>query len=190
MVIEGRRERERSARRELIITTARSIAEAEGWEAVTTRRLSSEIEYSQPVIYKHFAGMEDIAEAVAVEGFTELATVIRNARAGTETAEQALTRTAEAYLDFARTSPAVYDAMFSRPTTLHFAAADTPPQLMAAFGELREVVEPLGEDEDFDTLTEVVFAALHGLATLRRGGRLRPDHDTDRIRMLVRQITT
>jgi Bacterial regulatory proteins, tetR family len=37
----------------LIITTARKLAEAEGWDAVTTRRLSSQIEYSQPVLYKH-----------------------------------------------------------------------------------------------------------------------------------------
>jgi hypothetical protein len=36
--------------RPLIITTARKLAEAEGWDAVTTRRLSSQIEYSQPVL--------------------------------------------------------------------------------------------------------------------------------------------
>jgi AcrR family transcriptional regulator len=49
MAIEDRRERERAARRRLIVTTARMLAEAEGWDAVTTRRLSTEIEYSQPV---------------------------------------------------------------------------------------------------------------------------------------------
>jgi AcrR family transcriptional regulator len=54
MSIEDRRERERAARRRLIITTARTLAEAEGWDAVTTRRLSTEIEYSQPVLYKHW----------------------------------------------------------------------------------------------------------------------------------------
>jgi hypothetical protein len=54
MAIEDRRERERAARRRLIITTARTLAEAEGWDAVTTRRLSTEIEYSQPVLYKHW----------------------------------------------------------------------------------------------------------------------------------------
>jgi hypothetical protein len=36
--------------RPLMITTARKLAEAEGWDAVTTRRLSSQIEYSQPVL--------------------------------------------------------------------------------------------------------------------------------------------
>jgi AcrR family transcriptional regulator len=58
MAIADRRERDRAARRRLIITTARKLAEAEGWDAVTTRRLSTEIEYSQPVLYKHFTGME------------------------------------------------------------------------------------------------------------------------------------
>ena len=73
MTTDDRRERERAARRRLIIATARTLAEAEGWDAVTTRRLSTEIEYSQPVSYKHFAGMEQIADAVAIEGFGELA---------------------------------------------------------------------------------------------------------------------
>jgi AcrR family transcriptional regulator len=77
MVVEARRERERAARRRLIVATARRLAEAEGWEAVTTRRLSTEIEYSQPVLYKHFTGLEQIAEAVASDGFGELGEATR-----------------------------------------------------------------------------------------------------------------
>ena len=59
-----------------------ALAEREGWDAVTTRRLSTEIEYSQPVLYKHFASMEDIVEAVALEGFGELAETLSTARGG------------------------------------------------------------------------------------------------------------
>ena len=92
MAIEDRRERERAARRRLIITTARKLAEADGWDAVTTRRLSTEIEYSQPVLYKHFTGMEHIADAIAIDGFGELAEAIRAARCGAGTASDALTR--------------------------------------------------------------------------------------------------
>src|SRR6478672_1548091 len=51
-----RRERELAQRRQLIIESARELAEAEGWSAVTTRRLADKIEYSQPVLYQHFAG--------------------------------------------------------------------------------------------------------------------------------------
>jgi len=189
MAIVDRRERERAARRRLIVTTARKLAEAEGWDAVTTRRLSTEIEYSQPVLYKHFAGMEQIAEAVAIDGFDELADAIRVARSGAGAASDALTRIAHAYLDFARDNPAVYDAMFTRATTLRFAAQDTLPQLSAAFAELHQAVGLVADEQDTDALTEVFFAALHGLVTLSRAGRLRPGYDSDRLQLLVRQFT-
>jgi AcrR family transcriptional regulator len=190
MAIDDRRERDRAARRRLIITTARKLAEAEGWDAVTTRRLSTEIEYSQPVLYKHFAGMEQIAEAVAIDGFAELADVVSAASSGAGTASDALTRMAHAYLDFARDNPAVYDAMFTRATTLRFADQDTPPQLEAAFTGLRQAVDLAADEHDADTLTEVFWAALHGLVTLTRTGRLRPGYDSDRLQLLVDEFTS
>ena len=110
------------------------------------------------------------------------------ARSDADSADAALTRVAHAYLDFARDNPAVYDAMFTRATTLHFAAQDVPQQLTAAFAELRHAVGLLTDEEDADTLAEVFWAALHGLATLSRGGRLRPGHETDRLRLLVEQF--
>lgn len=190
MAIEDRRERERSARRQLIITTARNLAESEGWDAVTTRRLSTEIEYSQPVLYKHFTGMDEIADAIAIDGFGELAEAVRAARSQADEASDTLTRIAHAYLDFARDNPAVYDAMFTRATSLHFAAEDTLPELTAAFAELRHAVGLVAEEQDADTLTEVLFAALHGLVTLSRAGRLRPDYDAERLQLLVHQFTS
>src|ERR1700682_5308093 len=138
MGIEERRVRDRAVRRRLIVSTARRLAEAEGWDAVTTRRLSTEIEYSQPVLYKHFSGMDEIAQSVAIDGFSELAGALSTARTDAGEPEDVLRRIAHVYLDFARDSPALYDAMFTRATTLNFAAADTPPQLSAALGGLRE----------------------------------------------------
>jgi len=189
MAIEDRRERERQARRQLIITTARRLAEAEGWDAVTTRRLSTEIEYSQPVLYKHFQGMEQIADAIAIEGFGELAEAIRAARSGADAATGALARIARAYLDFAHDNPAVYDAMFTRATSLRFAAEETPAQLTAAFAELHQAVALVAGEHDADTLTEVFWAALHGLVILSRTGRLRAGYDSDRLDALVKQFT-
>jgi AcrR family transcriptional regulator len=185
MTIEERRERDRAARRQLIVITARRIAEAEGWDAVTTRRLSAEIEYSQPVLYKHFSNMDAIAQSVAVEGFRELAESLSNARGGGAGPEDALRRIAHAYIDFALTNPAVYDAMFTRATTLHFAASDTPPELSAAFEELRDGVTAVADTADTDTATETLWAALHGMATLGRSGRLRGGHVSERVNLLV-----
>ena len=188
--IEDRRARERAARRRLIITTARQLAEAEGWDAVTTRRLSAEIEYSQPVLYAHFANMDKLAAAVAIDGFGELAETLHAARAGAATTTDALRQLAHAYVDFARQNPALYDAMFTRSTTLHFAAEDTPPELEAGFTELRNAVTAFAEHQDADTLAEVLWSALHGLVTLTRNRRLRPSYDADRVDLLIAQLSS
>ena len=169
------------------MATARTLAEHEGWDAVTTRRLSTEIEYSQPVLYKHFASMEEIVEAVALEGFGELAETLGAARRSAG-AGDALTRTAHAFSKFAIDHPALYDAMFSRTTRLRFGSDDTPAPLHAAFGELRAAVATVAHDRDIDTLTEVLWAGLHGLTTLSRNGRLRPGHEDERIELLVAQF--
>jgi AcrR family transcriptional regulator len=189
MAIKDRREREQSARRRLIVSTARALAEVEGWDAVTTRRLAAEIEYSQPVLYKHFAGMEQIADAVALDGYAELSEVL-SAAADTEVAAEAvLARIAYAYLDFARDNPAVYEAMFTRVTALRFGADDTPPQLTAAFATLHQAVGRAADGQDVDTLTEVFWACLHGTVTLGVTGRLRDDHVAERVRILAERFT-
>jgi AcrR family transcriptional regulator len=185
MTTEDRRARERAARRQLIVDTARQVAEAEGWDAVTTRRLSTEIEYSQPVLYKHFSGMDQVAAAVAIDGFAQLAGLLRAARADAQTPNDALTRVARAYLNFAGDNPAVYDAMFTGRTTLRFAEPDSPPELVSAFDELREAVSLVANEADADTLTEVFWAALHGLVSLSRGNRLRPEYDGERVDALI-----
>jgi AcrR family transcriptional regulator len=188
MAIADRRLRDRTARRRLITSTARTLAEREGWDAVTTRRLSAEIEYSQPVLYKHFASMEDIVEAVALEGFGELAETLRTARRGAGGPEHKLRLVAQAYSSFATENPALYDAMFTRATRLPFGAEGRPVQLSAGFAELRAAVASVASGRDVDTLTEVLWAALHGLAMLGRSDRLRPGREPDRIQLLVVMI--
>jgi AcrR family transcriptional regulator len=188
MATEDRRDRERAARRTLITSTARHIAEREGWDAVTTRRLSTDIEYSQPVLYKHFSSMEDIVEAVALEGFAELADVLAAARRGGSSPEESLVRLANAHATFAADNPALYDAMFTRATRLRFGAADVPTPLADGFGEMCAAVAGVAGDREVETLAEVMWAALHGMATLNRGDRLRPGHDADRIDLLVTQV--
>ena len=186
MTIQTRRERERAERERLIVTAARKLAEAEGWNAVTTRRLSSEIEYSQPVLYSHFKGKDAIMAAVAVQGCAELAVSMREARTAARDAREALAAVGEAYTGFARERPALYDAMFTLDVDLPFATAEAPPELWAAFDEIRQAVAPVAaEGEDIVLLTETFWASLHGLASLTRSGRL-PERDHDeRLALLV-----
>jgi len=126
MSVRERRERDRASREQLIVTAARELAEAEGWDAVTVRHLAERVEYSQPVLYSHFAGKAGIVRAVALEGFGELAAELRHARTAAPGADAALRAVAAAYLRFAQSRPAVYDAMFVMPTDIPFAMPETP----------------------------------------------------------------
>ncbi|TYK46313.1 TetR/AcrR family transcriptional regulator [Actinomadura decatromicini] len=184
MSIQTRRERERAERERLIVTAARELAESEGWDAVTTRRLAAEIEYSQPVLYSHFKGKDAIMAAVAVEGFADLAAELREARDGARPAHE-LAAVAAAYTGFAERRPALYDAMFTRSVDLPFASPEAPRALHAGFGELREALRPIAGDDDLDLLTETFWSGLHGLVTLTRAGRLPPERRDARLAVLV-----
>ncbi|WP_418960569.1 TetR/AcrR family transcriptional regulator [Streptomyces tritici] len=189
MSVKERKERERAERERLIVRTARELAEQQGWDAVTTRRLAERIEYSQPVLYSHFRGKREIIGAVALEGATELAVALRAATAATDDPRARVTALARAYLDFAERNPAVYDAMFRLDGGLAFAQEDTPEQLKDGFAALLDNLhEVAGDGVDPGLFTETFWAALHGLATLTRARRLPPEDTERRVHLLVDRL--
>ncbi|MFI8210849.1 TetR/AcrR family transcriptional regulator [Streptomyces werraensis] len=193
MSVQERKQRERAERERLIVATARELAEEQGWDAVTTRRLAERIEYSQPVLYSHFRGKREIIGAVALEGAAELAAQLRAASAGAavsrEGARGRVTALARAYLDFAERNPAVYDAMFQLDGGLAFAAEDTPQALKDGFAALLETLRDVaGEGVEPGLFTEVFWASLHGLATLTRAGRLPAGEAERRVGLLVSRL--
>lgn len=185
--ISERRERERAHRHQLIITAARELAEAEGWEAVTTRRLAERVEYSQPVLYSHFSGKDAIVSAVALDGFGELAAHLRRARQSAPEPGQALRAVCHAYLGFATERPALYQAMFVLPTDLKFASDETPPPLRAAFDEFVGCFRP--DNARRELFAEVTWSALHGMAVLSDSGRIPPEGQEERLDFLITQVS-
>ena len=146
-------------RRERITRVARDVAAAEGWPAVTMRRLAAELGVTQPVLYSAFSGRQALIDAVALAGFAELAAAV-------EAVDASPLARMRAYLDFATAHPALYEAMFTMPSGLHF-AEDAHEPLSRAFTAIRDAFP--GAD---DTGAEVAWATLHGLVTLQASGRL------------------
>jgi AcrR family transcriptional regulator len=188
MSVQERKERERADRERLIVATAREIAERQGWDAVTTRRLAERIEYSQPVLYSHFRGKREIIGAVAVEGAAELAAALRSAVSAVPGPRDRVAALARAYLDFAARNPAVYDALFRLDGGLAFAREDTPAPLKDAFAALLETLGPVAGGADPGLFTELFWAAVHGLATLTREGRLPAAEADRRVDLLVDRL--
>jgi len=184
--IAERKLRDRQARRAQIISAARRIAELEGWPSVTVRRLSDEISYSQPVLYGHFGSREGILAAVAIEGFQEIGLALEKARKR-EARGTPIESVAVAYLEFAASSPALYEVMFSLGLSVPFDDAATPPELRFAFSQLLALFE--GQSSRPEILSELFWASLHGIAELTRTKRFPPSRQKERVRAIVELFT-
>jgi AcrR family transcriptional regulator len=184
--IAERKLRDKQARRAQIISAARRIAELEGWSNVTVRRLSDEISYSQPVLYAHFGSREGILAAVAIEGFQEIGLALEKARKRVKRGNM-VEAVAAAYLEFAASSPALYEVMFSLSLSVPFGDAATPPELRFAFSQLLELFP--GQGSKAEVLSELFWANLHGIAELSSTKRFPPSRQKKRVTTLVELFT-
>jgi AcrR family transcriptional regulator len=164
-------------RREQVIRAARDLAESDGWPAVTMRRLAGDLGVTQPVLYSAFASRQALIDAVALNGFSDIAAALE-AEAPSPMARM------RAYLHFAAAHPRVYEAMFSLPSGLAFASDDTPEPLRHAFSGIRDAFP----DAD-GTRAEVAWSTLHGLATLQASGRLTVGQEQARLDLAHRMLT-
>ncbi|WP_299575846.1 TetR/AcrR family transcriptional regulator [uncultured Williamsia sp.] len=183
MASTDRRARERAERHHRIVTSARDLAEADGWAAVTTRRLADEIEYTPPVLYQHFPdGRDGVVTAVAVLGFEEFTVT---ARAAVDGGGDPLVALVDAYLAFARAHPATYEAMFSLAVGVPFASESTPAALTAAFDVIVDAIGP--DRDDAGVRAELLWSTLHGLCELERHSRLDPQQADARRALAITQ---
>ena len=184
--IAERKVRDKQARRAQIVSAARRIAELEGWSNVTVRRLSDEIAYSQPVLYAHFGSRDGILTAVAMEGFQELGLVLEKARKRAKRGNT-VESVAAAYLEFAASSPALYEVMFTLSLSVPFDDVATPPDLRFAFSQLLELFQ--GQSSKSEVISELFWASLHGIAELTRTKRFPRSRQKERVRALVELFT-
>ena len=108
MGVRERRQRERQELRRAILDTAREIAAAEGWSAVTIRRVAEKIEYSPPVIYEHFSSKEEIVTELLREGFRRLLAEMRSARDAHKDPVESLLAIGQAYWSFSVAYPEMH----------------------------------------------------------------------------------
>ncbi|MFD9792016.1 TetR/AcrR family transcriptional regulator [Streptomyces sp. NPDC059070] len=163
----GKREEVRRQTFAEILEAAGRMAEAEGWRAVTIRKVAAEIGYSAPVIYQHFPSKEALLHTLLERANGELAQRMRAAVAD-EPASRGPHLAAAAYLEFARSQPGLYQLVSGAPGTdvdasaRRTAAADViafTRQLIGAWAA-ETAAEPVSVEDACDLL----WGTLHGLA--------------------------
>jgi AcrR family transcriptional regulator len=98
-----------------IVSAARAILVEDGYaSAVTLRGLARRIGIAPQSIYLHFAGPDEIVQAVTVETFAQLGTFIVKAKEGIESPRDRLIAGCRAYIAFGVGNPNLYGLLFSR----------------------------------------------------------------------------
>ena len=133
-------------------------------------------------MYAHFGSREGILAAVAIEGFQEMGLALEKARKRVQRGNT-VESVAAAYLDFAASSPALYEVMFSLSLSVPFDDAGTPPEMRFAFSQLLELFQ--GQSSKSEVVLELFWASLHGIAELTRTKRFTRSRQKERVRALV-----
>jgi AcrR family transcriptional regulator len=173
MGTQERRERERQELRTKILDAARALFAAEGYDAVTMRKIAEQIEYSPTAIYQHFEDKSALMAELCRHDFREFATHFAAAAALEDPIER-LRAAGRAYFDFAIEFPQHYRLMFmaDRPQVPpNEGEKDDPAQnayvfLYATVEEAiaKGLLRP--ELSDAALASQTIWAATHGVASL------------------------
>ncbi len=186
MGIKERQDRERQAVRRAILNSARDLFVAEGYDNVSIRKIAEQIEYSPAALYSYFPGKDAIFFALAEEGFLLLARALRDCSEPGDEPIDGIRKLMWHYYKFSRTYPEYYDLMFidrSVPTITRdwdrFAFVN---ELMTEVIQLiQRCVEAgqLAPSLNPGAALHIVWAAMHGAATIALSQRLAPGEDAD-----------
>lgn len=169
-------------RRGEILTAAKALFVAEGYQGFTTRKLAERVGLSQTGLYVYFRSKELIFDALCRQSFERLAEAFRAAEQAPGEGFDTLLALGRTYIDFGLANPDEYRLTFMDGPGLlrmpnHPPAADidaSPDNQSIAnqvFGMIRLALKRLAQDGalrpvDLTLATQTVWLSLHGLVSL------------------------
>jgi AcrR family transcriptional regulator len=176
--------------RRRLAAAARRLLDREGAAAVSMRRLAQAVGLTPMAIYRHYPGRAALLNALADEGFEELAASLKRKRfAGG--VERRLLKMAEIYLDHALENPRLFELMFLLPRKgarrypRDFKAGRSPTASLMAEAVRDGMRSGRFRKDDAWEITFEMGALSHGLIMLYLGGRI--EASAARFRALYRR---
>jgi AcrR family transcriptional regulator len=163
------------ALREALVAAAEQIVEEVGPDRITLREAARRAGVSHAAPAHHFGDLGGLLTAVAARGFERLGGALAAAAAAAPPAEDALTATGRAYVQFALAHPGLFQLMFRTR-----ALDQNAPQLAAAADQAFAVLagaspaQPGRAGDARARMGQLVgsWALVHGFAVLAIDGRL------------------
>ncbi len=144
--------------------------ERAGTEKLSLRALAREAGVSPAAPFRHFPTKQCLLAALATRGFRQLRARMLDAQTPGASVEQRFFEIGRAYLDFARDNAVAYQLMFGAVVSDFSEYHDLFVAAREGYGVLHDVLEGLivehELDVDVETLGGVVWAGVHGLASL------------------------
>src|SRR5580658_2670738 len=160
-----------------IALAARRLLDREGAEAVTMRRVAQAVGITAMAIYRHYPDRAALLNALADEGFQELAATVRRRRFQ-GAFDVRLLKMAELYLDHALQNPRLFELMFlakragARKYPQDFRARRSPTATLMADVIAQGMTNGALKQDDYWEITFEMGALSHGLIMLFLGTRL------------------
>jgi AcrR family transcriptional regulator len=167
---------ENSTAKKIAVASSR-VLRAEGAESVTIRRIAKAVGITPMAIYRHYPDREALLNALADEGFRDLAACLSRSRSS-GTVEERLMRLADIFLEHALENPRLFELMFLKPRPgarrfpEDFQAGESPTANFIAEVVREGILQGHFRDDD---VWEIVFetgALSHGMIMLFLGGRM------------------
>lgn len=151
---------------------AAHLVEAEGHDALSMRRVAVALGVTEPALYRHYEGREDLLAAVASRGFVSFAEDLYAAVAVATGPLDGIRRFCRAYVRAAAARRGWFLLTFSREMSESLLAKRRHAAAFGRFADAREIALhhlaralPAGDDRAAD-LYRLVWATAHGLALL------------------------
>jgi AcrR family transcriptional regulator len=166
---------------ERIARAARRLLDKEGAEAVTMRRVAAAVEITAMAVYRHYADRAALLNALADEGFRELAERLAaeyRAADSSSSLEHRLARVFDVNLSFALESPRLFELMFLTPREgarqfpRDFAAGKSPTANLFAELVREGIASGCFREIDVWAIVFEMGALWQGLMMLYLGGRV------------------
>ena len=180
MGINERKEREREGVKDLILSAAREIFLAEGYENTSIRKIATKIEYSPGIIYNHFKDKNDLLLALHDKAFEcKIEALFLSVQNMPDPLER-LKATGRGYIQYGIDNPQDYELMFILSCTMEALAVKEEfwqDGAMAINMLKQNIVECMEagyfrKDINPDEISLILWSQVHGLVSLHNKERL------------------
>ena len=149
--------------KELVVETAAQIADSEGLDAVTLTGVAKALNISQPALYRHVDGYDDLIRSLGLQGRRVLGEALAEAALGVA-GDDAVRAMGHAWREVVKQHPGIYAATDRFPCAGDEELEEAVDRVIAVLGQALAAYDLEPEDEVH--VARTLRSTFHGLSLI------------------------